>query len=102
MTLHETFSEILTSFEYGTGFGWADYGDIFRAFVLLKAVVYALDQWVFGTDYNHIDIVFYGKLLQTFKVVSFDIDVFSTVNCTSIARSNKEFVALFALCNLPS
>ena len=101
MALHKLFGKILATFQYGTSLRRTDNRNILCALVVLEVVVYTLYQWIFWSYYNHVDTILYCEVFEFIKLVDSYGYVFSTVACTCIAWSNKEFLYFLALSDFP-
>ena len=98
---HEGFGKVLAALKLCTGFRGTDDRNGGGARVGLEGIVDAFHQWVFRTDYHHVDAVLYGKVFQTVEVVGLDGHILACLHRAGIARCDEQFLTLCALRNLP-
>jgi hypothetical protein len=70
--------------------------------IFFEEVENTLYQRVFGTHYNHVNLMFKGKSLEGGEVRSFNGYIFAHCTCSRIAGSDIQFLYFGALCNFPS
>ena len=102
MTLHETLGKVFAAFQHSASFAGTYHGNVLQTFILLEEIVNAFHQRIFRTNNNHIDAIGQHKLLNSHKVICLQGHIFACIYCTGIARRNKKFLYLLALCYLPS
>ena len=88
VTLHESLSEILRTFEHGTSLRRANNGNMARALIAAEVVVDAAHQRILRTYHHHIDAIVGSKSLQRLKVVHADGHILAHLACAGIAGSD--------------
>ena len=101
MAHHEVLGIVLAAFQLCTLGRGTDDGYVLSALISLEAVGDTAHERVLRSDDEHVNVFVDTELLDTFEVVDTQGDVLATVGCSGVARSDIEFLALLALCNLP-
>ena len=101
VALHETLGKVLGAFEYGTGLGGSDDGDVLQQVVVAEVVVDAFHQGVLGADYDHVDFVVQNELGDAVEVIGLEVYILAHFGRAGVARSNKELVYTRTLRNFP-
>ncbi|KWR55541.1 hypothetical protein AA415_01319 [Bacteroides stercoris] len=102
MAQHEFLGKFFAAFQLRTFCRRTDDGNVPCSGIFFEEVENALYQRVFGTHYNHVNLMFKGKSLEGGEVRSFDGYIFAHCTCSRIAGSDIQFLYFGALCNFPS
>ena len=101
VTLHELLGEVLAAFQYGTSLRWTNHWDVLGTFVSLEVIIDTLYQWVFRTNYHHVNTPLDSKVLESLEVVSLDVYVLANLLCAGVTWSDKKFLYFLALGDFP-
>ena len=102
VALHKRLGEVFRAFQHGTGFRRTDNGDVSQGGTRREIVVDALDQRVFRTDNDHVDVLLEHKTLNAFEVVGAQSDVGAHLRRAGITGGDKKLLDFGTLSDFPS
>ena len=102
MAQHEFFGEFFAAFQLRAFCRRADNGDVPGSGIFFETIENTLHQRIFGTHYNHVNLMLKGKSLESGEISSFDVYILAHCACSRVAGSDIQFFYFGALRNLPS
>ena len=93
MSLHEPLRKLLAAFEAGTRSCWTDDRDMMEFGILTEIINDTLNQRIFRTDYDQLDILAENQTSNGGEVGWTDTDIAAMRGCSGIARCDKQVFA---------